>query len=121
MATARTMTKSNQSFEVLVSNNYFYVDKTRFIGEWWRKGEAVTLITRPRRFGKTMTISMVERFSPCSMKGSRRYLLILIFTGHIIVVGRRHGTDIRGNDQKPECSGYGCVRKSVKKSRDGQG
>ena len=51
-----------QDYETLVKNNYFYVDKTSFIKEWWDSGDAVTLITRPRRFGKTLTMSMVEQF-----------------------------------------------------------
>ncbi len=67
---ARQLTKSNQSFEFIVSNNFFYVDKTMFIREWWKKGESVTLITRPRRFGKTMTMSMVERFFSVQYEGN---------------------------------------------------
>lgn len=51
-----------QDFEFIRSNHYFYVDKTGFIKEWWENGDAVTLITRPRRFGKTLNMSMVERF-----------------------------------------------------------
>ena len=46
----------------LRKNNYFYVDKTDFIREWWESGDDVTLITRPRRFGKTLNMSMVEQF-----------------------------------------------------------
>ena len=44
-----------QQFDELVSGNRFYIDKTRFIREWWENGDKVTLITRPRRFGKTLT------------------------------------------------------------------
>ena len=51
-----------QNFEEIIQNNYFYIDKTDFIKEWWNNGDSVTLITRPRRFGKTLTISMVETF-----------------------------------------------------------
>lgn len=51
-----------QDYETVIKNNYFYVDKTSFIKEWWDSGDAVTLITRPRRFGKTLTMSMVEQF-----------------------------------------------------------
>ena len=51
-----------QSFEKLREGNYFYVDKTDFIREWWDSGDDVTLITRPRRFGTTMNMSMVEAF-----------------------------------------------------------
>lgn len=51
-----------QRFDTLRENNYFYIDKTDFIREWWEAGDAVTLITRPRRFGKTLNMSMVEQF-----------------------------------------------------------
>ena len=51
-----------QQFDELVSGNRFYIDKTRFIREWWENGDKVTLITRPRRFGKTLTMSMTEQF-----------------------------------------------------------
>ncbi len=46
----------------MIQNQYFYVDKTAFIKEWWENGDEVTLITRPRRFGKTLTMSMLEYF-----------------------------------------------------------
>lgn len=59
---ARTIGIGNQDFEKIIRNNNFYVDKTLFIKEWWDRDDAVTLITRPRRFGKTLTMSMVERF-----------------------------------------------------------
>ena len=51
-----------QQFDTLRDNNYFYIDKTDFIREWWESGDAVTLITRPRRFGKTLNMSMLEQF-----------------------------------------------------------
>ncbi len=59
---ARTVGVGIQSFEAMIQNNYYYVDKTKFIKEWWENGDAVTLITRPRRFGKTLTMDMVRRF-----------------------------------------------------------
>ena len=52
----------NQDFKSIRENNYFYIDKTSFIKEWWENGDSVTLITRPRRFGKTLNMSMVETF-----------------------------------------------------------
>lgn len=52
----------NQDFRSIRENNYFYIDKTSFIKEWWENGDSVTLITRPRRFGKTLNMSMVETF-----------------------------------------------------------
>ena len=51
-----------QSFEKIIENNCFYVDKTSFIKEWWESGDNVTLIARPRRFGKTLNMSMIEQF-----------------------------------------------------------
>lgn len=51
-----------QDFEFIRKNKCFYIDKTMFIKEWWGSGDAVTLITRPRRFGKTLNMSMVEQF-----------------------------------------------------------
>ena len=51
-----------QDFSTIIENQYFYVDKTAFLKEWWDSGDSVTLITRPRRFGKTLTMSMTEQF-----------------------------------------------------------
>ena len=51
-----------QSFEKIREGNYFYIDKTSFIKNWWESGDDVTLITRPRRFGKTLNMSMLEQF-----------------------------------------------------------
>ena len=51
-----------QSFEDLIQKGYYYIDKTDFIREWWDCGDCVTLITRPRRFGKTLNMSMVKTF-----------------------------------------------------------
>ena len=59
---ARTVAIGLQSFEDIRTGNYFYVDKTSFIKEWWESGDSVTLITRPRRFGKTLNMSMLEHF-----------------------------------------------------------
>ncbi len=59
---ARTVAIGIQDFETIITNSYFYIDKTNFIREWWENGDPVTLITRPRRFGKTLNMSMVEHF-----------------------------------------------------------
>ncbi len=59
---ARTVAIGVQDFETIIANDYFYTDKTKFIKEWWGNGDSVTLITRPRRFGKTLTMNMLERF-----------------------------------------------------------
>ena len=51
-----------QNFADMRENKYFLIDKTVFIKEWWDSGDDVTLITRPRRFGKTLNMSMLECF-----------------------------------------------------------
>ena len=59
---SRTVGIGHQNFEQLITNDNFYVDKTLFIKEWWENQDAVTLITRPRRFGKTLMMNTVEQF-----------------------------------------------------------
>ena len=66
---ARTVSIGNQDFEEIISNNYFYIDKTDFIKEWWENADSVTLIMRPRRFGKTLTLHMLERFFSLKYSG----------------------------------------------------
>lgn len=58
----KTIGIGKQSFASLRENDCFYVDKTDFIQEWWNAKDDVTLITRPRRFGKTLNMSTVECF-----------------------------------------------------------
>ena len=59
---ARTIGIGRQDFEAVIKSDIFYIDKTSFIKEWWENEDEVTLLTRPRRFGKTLTMSMVEKF-----------------------------------------------------------
>ena len=59
---AREIATGAQDFRELRENNAFYVDKTAFIKECWNGLDVVTLITRPRRFGKTLNMSMLESF-----------------------------------------------------------
>lgn len=68
---ARTVAIGIQQFDEIRENNYFYIDKTAFIKEWWESGDSATLITRPRRFGKTLTMSMVEQFFSVKYAGRR--------------------------------------------------
>ncbi len=58
----RVVAIGKQNFEDMISHNNFYIDKTHFIREWWENEDSVTLITRPRRFGKTLLMSMTEQF-----------------------------------------------------------
>ena len=51
-----------QGFDKLRTEDYYYIDKSDFISEWWENGDDVTLITRPRRFGKTLNMDMVRCF-----------------------------------------------------------
>ena len=66
---ARTVGIGIQKFNEIIEKNCFYVDKTSFIKEWWESEDSVTLITRPRRFGKTLTMSMVEQFFSVNYAG----------------------------------------------------
>ena len=58
----KTLGIGHQDFAKIRQENIFYVDKTEFIREWWDARDEVTLITRPRRFGKTLNMSMLEKF-----------------------------------------------------------
>lgn len=58
----RTVGIGNQDFETIRKKDCFYIDKTGFIKEWWENMDTVTLIARPRRFGKTLTMNMTEKF-----------------------------------------------------------
>ena len=66
---ARTVGIGIQSFEKLRTENSFYIDKTDFIRQWWENRDEVTLITRPRRFGKTLNMNMLERFLSVQYSG----------------------------------------------------
>ena len=66
---SRTIGIGRQDFEKIRVNHNFYVDKTDFIRQWWEASDDVTLIVRPRRFGKTLNMSMVEQFFPSPMQG----------------------------------------------------
>ena len=59
-----------QDFKQLILGGNFYIDKTMFIREWWENRDMVTLITRPRRFGKTLNLSMLEQFFSVEYAGS---------------------------------------------------
>ncbi len=58
-----------QDYSKIIESNLFYVDKTHFIKEWWENEDTVTLITRPRRFGKTLIMSMLEHFFSINYAG----------------------------------------------------
>ncbi len=65
----RTIGIGNQDYGMIRKEGYFYVDKTHFIREWWESGDSVTLLTRPRRFGKTLNMSMLEQFFSVNYAG----------------------------------------------------
>lgn len=56
-------------FKDIVTGNYYYVDKTLFIKEIIDKGDKILLIPRPRRFGKTLNLSMLKYFYDCIPPG----------------------------------------------------
>ena len=66
---ARSVGIGHEDFAVVRESNIFYVDKTNFIREWWESNDRVTLITRPRRFGKTLNMSMLESFFSVNYAG----------------------------------------------------
>ena len=68
---ARTVSIGCQDFETIRNAGYFYIDKTSLIREWWESGDSVTLIARPRRFGKTLAMSMMEQFFSVKFAGRR--------------------------------------------------
>ena len=64
-----------QDFEDTIKSRNFYIDKTKFISEWWKGNDGVTLITRPRRFGKTLMLSTVEKFFSIRQENSREAVI----------------------------------------------
>jgi len=66
---ARTVAIGIQDFGDLIQKNCFYIDKTMFIKEWWESNDSVTMINRPRRFGKTLNMSMLEQFFSVEYEG----------------------------------------------------
>ena len=66
---ARIVGIGRYSLEKIRKKDLFYIDKTKFIKEWWDSGDDVTLIARPRHFGKTLTMSMIEQFFSTSYAG----------------------------------------------------
>ena len=66
---ARIIGIGQQDFADIRRDKLFYIDKTKFIKEWWESKDSVTLITRPRRFGKTLTMSMLEEFFSVKYEG----------------------------------------------------
>ncbi len=66
---ARTISIGAQGFEDIRANGYFYVDKTGFVRDWWESGDGVTLVCRPRRFGKTLNLDTVRCFLSTELAG----------------------------------------------------
>ncbi|MBQ7456081.1 MAG: AAA family ATPase [Desulfovibrio sp.] len=66
---ARTLARGKEHFASLRQRHCFYVDKTKFLKEWWESESDVTLITRPRRFGKTLLLDTVKTFFSTEFAG----------------------------------------------------
>ena len=66
---ARTISIGAQGYEDLRTNGYFYVDKTGFVRDWWMAADSVTLVCRPRRFGKTLNLDTVRCFFSTEFAG----------------------------------------------------
>ena len=65
----RAIAIGEQDFVKIRENNYFYIDKTKFIADWWQGADNTTAIMRPRRFGKTLNMSMMEAFFSLDYQG----------------------------------------------------
>ena len=59
---SKVISIGKQDYASLREEDYFFVDKTNFIKKWWEAGDEITLIARPRRFGKTLNMSMLNCF-----------------------------------------------------------
>ncbi|MCR5169004.1 MAG: ATP-binding protein [Desulfovibrio sp.] len=68
---SRIIPTGEQNFATLREENLFYIDKTRFIQEWWEGRDRVTLITRPRRFGKTLMLDTITTFFSPEFNGRK--------------------------------------------------
>lgn len=71
---ARRVRIESQRFEDIRTGDFFYVDKTGFLSDWWYAGDDVTLICRPRRFGKTLMLDTVRCFFSCEFVGRGKEL-----------------------------------------------
>ena len=84
-----------ESFEKIIKGNYFYIDKTLFIKELIENMGTVTLITRPRRFGKTMNMSILSHFFDLSKDSKALFDGLAKFTGKIVTYMK--ATDLMNN------------------------
>ena len=66
---ARAIAVGEQDFVKIRENDYFYIDKSGFIADWWRGADNTTAVMRPRRFGKTLNMSMVRAFFSVEYQG----------------------------------------------------
>lgn len=64
-----TISLGNTAFESIRTGGNFYIDKSDFIRQWWENQDFATLITRPRRFGKSLNLNMLECFFSEKYKG----------------------------------------------------
>lgn len=89
-----TISIGAQSFEFIRENECFFVDKTGFIKEWWENRDVVTLIARPRRFGKTLNLDMLNCFFSKAYEGRGE-----LFEGLSIWKRENFGGDGEGGSQ----------------------
>ena len=79
---AREIAIGQQDYAAIIEKNSFYVDKTFFIKDWWNDPTFCTVILRPRRFGKTLTMSMMEYFFSTKHAGRADLFEGLSIWGH---------------------------------------
>ena len=84
---ARQVSIGSQSFENLREKGCFYIDKTYFIRDWWKTEDQITLITRPRRFGKTLNMNMLECFFSDRYAGRLDFFKTNPYLGRAVMTG----------------------------------
>ena len=81
-----------QDFAALRENQCFYIDKTDFIKQWWESQDDVTLITRPRRFGKTLNMDMLRVYFEMTDEDTSKYFEDKKISEIAAYTGRAEGT-----------------------------
>ena len=72
MKKRKTLKIGRSDFELIVKNNHYFVDKTKLIYDFYYSANDIILIPRPKRFGKTLNLSMIEHFFDINKKDSAK-------------------------------------------------
>ena len=72
MGNKKTIKKGSSDFKTIIEDNGYFVDKTMFIKEFFENGNYTMLMPRPKRFGKTLNLSMIEYFFDIQKPDSKK-------------------------------------------------